>query len=172
MAAGHPKGSRASAPDGGAAEEGHRFEELSANGERVSRREVLGAALGAPLISAEEAAGAARPLHRVSPDGCSAAGSGSRHAPGMPTRLHPLPVPGRNGNSLSPPIARRRGRWRRRGGPSTRLRTGFAQPPRGRRSMRRRISTAIASRRCTTGFGTCSSCRRRTCRPSRSRWSS
>src|SRR4051812_3775890 len=26
-----------------------------------------------------------------SPDGCYAAGSGSRHAPGMPTRLHPPP---------------------------------------------------------------------------------
>jgi hypothetical protein len=25
-------------------------------------------------------------------DGCYAAGSGSRHAPGMPTRLHPLPI--------------------------------------------------------------------------------
>jgi hypothetical protein len=31
------------------------------------------------------------PLHHPSADGCYAAGSGSRHAPGMPTRLHSPP---------------------------------------------------------------------------------
>ena len=34
------------------------------------------------------------PLHQPSADGCSAAGSGSPHAPGMATRLHPPPRPG------------------------------------------------------------------------------
>jgi len=31
------------------------------------------------------------PLHHAAPNGCCAAGSGSRPAPGMPTRLHPPP---------------------------------------------------------------------------------
>lgn len=60
-----------------------------------SRRALLGAAVALPLIVAADDAGEAQgPLHHASPDGCCAAGSGSRHAPGMATRLHPPPRPG------------------------------------------------------------------------------
>ena len=43
---------------------------------------------------AEEGLSQCQPLHQPTAHGCCAAGSGSRHAPGMPTRLHPPPRTG------------------------------------------------------------------------------
>ncbi|MGZ8999014.1 MAG: helix-hairpin-helix domain-containing protein, partial [Allosphingosinicella sp.] len=48
------------------------------------------------------ASSTAGPLHHAAPNGCSAAGSGSRHAPGMPTRLHPPPLQMQGGNCYLP----------------------------------------------------------------------
>jgi thiamine-phosphate pyrophosphorylase len=44
-----------------------------------------------------------RPLHQATPDGCCAAGSAFRHAPGMP-RLHPPPRTGEDQKRKAVPI--------------------------------------------------------------------